>query len=293
MDTVIVSGFFEGLIYGLLAVGLVVVYRGSRVVNFAFGQTGMVAAMVFTDLRTGDGADGFATSNGSLWLALPLSVALAALIGAATELCVVRTLREAPRIQPMVGTFAVGALLFVFAGRRWDTLRVMDPLVEGDGVTIAGLRVSSQQLLILAVTVAILVVLWLVYTYSAFGLRLRATALDPEAAGLSGVNVDLTSLLTWSLGGALAGLSAILVAPQAGALNIGFMVPLMTGALAAALVGGLTNLGGAFVGGVVIAIVQNVIAYESPISGIEDASVALFVLLLVLFRPAGLVRSAY
>lgn len=293
MDTVVVNGFFLGLVYGLLAVGLVVVYRGSRVVNFAYGQTGMVAAMVFADLRSRPDVTGYSVTDHPVWIALPAAVLVATLIGGATELFVVRPLRGAPRIQPLVGTFAVGALLFVFATHRWKDLRVVEPLVGGGGITVAGLRVTPQQLLILGVTAAVLLAMWALYTYSAFGLRLRATALDSDAAGLCGVNVNLTSLVTWALGGALAGLSGVLIAPQMGSLNVGFMFSLMTGALAAALVGGLTNIGGAFVGGVLIAIVQGVIAYTSPVSGVQEASVAAFVLLLVLVRPAGLVRSAY
>lgn len=292
MDTVLVSSFFVGLIYGVLAIGLVVGYRGSRVVNFAHGETGMIAAMLFVDFRFGRDAGYVGSDSGLLWT-LPAAIAIAAAIGAATEVLVVRPLRNAPRLQPLVGTFAVGALLLVFALRRWsDGVRYTEPLVEGDGIRIAGLQISAQQILILMVTVAMLVGLWALYRYTRFGLRLQVTAIDPYAAGLTGVNVDRTSAASWALAGALSGLSAILIAPLV-AFHVFFMVTLIIRALAAALVGGLTNIWGAFAAGVLIAIVEGVVAYQSPVSGISDALVAAFVLVLVLVRPTGLVRSAY
>src|SRR2546423_4322267 len=104
MSTVVLNGFFVGLVYGLLGVGLVVVYRGSRVVNFAYGETGMLGAFVFADLRFGHGQAGLAHDHG-LWLALPIAVAASAALGALTELLVVRPMRNAPRIRPLVGTF--------------------------------------------------------------------------------------------------------------------------------------------------------------------------------------------
>jgi branched-chain amino acid transport system permease protein len=122
MSSVIVSGFFVGLIYGLLGVGFAIVYRGSRVVNFASGETGMVAAMIFADLRFGSGgATGGGTVDHGLLVALPAAVLVAALVGAGTELVIARPLRDAPRVQVLVGTLAVGALLFAFAVDHWGT----------------------------------------------------------------------------------------------------------------------------------------------------------------------------
>src|SRR5580765_723856 len=117
MNAVILNGVFVGLVYGLLGVGLVVVYRGSRVVNFAYGETGMLGAFVFSELRLGTVA-ATGTADHGLWLALPVGVAVAAAMGALTERLVVRPLRNAPRIRPLVGTLAVASLFTIFATRR-------------------------------------------------------------------------------------------------------------------------------------------------------------------------------
>jgi branched-subunit amino acid ABC-type transport system permease component len=293
MNAVILNGIFVGLIYGLIGVGLVVGYRGSRVVNFAYGETGMVGAFVFTDLRFGVGHQSFSTHDHGLWIALPAGIALAAALGVVTELVVVRRMRHAPRIRPLVGTLAVGTVLLTYAIRRWGTdTRFAKPLIEGDGFRVVGLQVNPEQVLILVVSLAAILGLWVLYRYTGFGLRLRATAVDAYAAGLVGVDVNRTSLITWALAGGLSGASAILIAPLVG-FNVAFMTTLTIRGLAAALVGGLTNIGGAFVAGITIGVAEAVIAFKSPISGITDVAVAGFVLLLMLVRPNGIVRSAY
>jgi branched-subunit amino acid ABC-type transport system permease component len=99
-------------------------------------------------------------------------------------------------------------------------------------------------------------------------------------------------MVTWGIAGGLAGLSAILIAAL-GAFNVMFMVGLTVRGLAAALVGGLSSFSGAFIAGVGIGIAEAVIAFKSPISGISDLVVACGVLLVLVFRPSGLVRSAY
>jgi branched-subunit amino acid ABC-type transport system permease component len=292
MSAVVLNGFFVGLIYGLLGVGIVVVYRGSRVVNFAYGETGMLGAFVFADLRFGSGASALAHDHG-LWLALPVGVAVSAALGALTEVLVVRPLRDAPRIRPLVGTFAVGALFFIFAARRWGlNSHFSAPLTRGKGIELVGLQVQPEQILVLVVSALALAGLWALYRFSAFGLRLRATALDPYAAGLVGVDVDRTSMATWALAGALSGISAILIAPLV-AFNVAFMTTLSIRGLAAAVVGGLTNVGGAFTAGLLLGITEAVIAFKSPVSGVTDVAIAGFVVALLVVRPSGLARSAY
>jgi branched-chain amino acid transport system permease protein len=270
----------------------VVVYRGSRVVNFAYGETGMLGAFFFADLRFGSGATALARDHGLL-VALPVAIAVAAALGALTERLVVRPLRDAPRMRPLVGTFAVGSLFFIYAARKWGlNSHFAAPLVRGDGIKVVGLQVQPEQLLVLVVSAVALGGLWALYRFSAFGMRLRATALDPYAAGLVGVDVNRTSMATWALAGALSGVSAILIAPLV-AFNVAFMTTLSIRGLAAAVVGGLTNVGGAFGAGILLGVAEAFIAFKSPISGVTDVAIAAFVVALLVVRPSGLARSAY
>ena len=206
MSTVVVSGFFVGLIYGLLGVGLVVVYRGARVINFAYAETGMIGAFAFAELWSGGSVP--------MPVAFIVAIGLSAAVGGGTEFLVVRPLRTEPRLSVMVATFAVASVLLVFATRRYGVgPRYIEPLVGGAGIRVAGVQILPQQLLVLAVSVVVMAGLWALYRFTAFGLRLRAVALDPYAADLSGIDTDKVSITTWALAGAIAGLSAVLIAP--------------------------------------------------------------------------------
>jgi len=284
MSSVVVNGFFVGLIYGLLGVGVVLTYRGSRVINFAFGETGMIGAFVFLDLWT--------SSHLPLALALIIAVAVGAVIGGATDLFVVRPLRREPRLTVMVATYAVASLLLVYGGRKWGTNPVyFPPLVSGGGIHVAGVAVQPQQLLILGGSCALLALLWAIYHLTPFGLKLRAIAIDPYAAGLVGVNVGRTSLLTWALAGAVASITAILIAPLV-SFSVFYIDQLLLRGLAAALIGGLFSIWGAFAAGISIGIVEALVQYKSPIAGIADVIVAALILAVVLIRPGGIVKSA-
>ena len=285
MSTVVVNGFFVGLVYGLLAAGLVVIYRGSRIINFAYGETGMLGAFVFAELWADNGTP--------LLLALAVGVSLSALLGAATEVVLVRPLRGQPPLNAMVGTLAVAALLLTYASRRYGVYpHFLPPLVGGGGVKVANITLHPSQLVILAVTALVLALLGALYKYSSFGLRLRATALDSMAAGLVGVDTNRTSVATWALAGALAGLSGILIAPSV-AFSVFFMTSLLLRSVAAALVGGLTSIYGAVAAGVLLGVAEGVIGYAVPVNGFVEVALAGFVIALLLVRPSGLVRSAY
>jgi len=285
MTTVIVNGLFVGLVYGLLAVGLVVIYRGSRIINFAYGETGMIGAFVFSEL--------WVDHHVPLLLAMVAGVALSAALGAATEVALIRPLRGQPPLNAMVGTLAVAALILSYASRRYGLYpRFLPPLVSGKGVHAGGITISPNQLVILVVAVVLLAGLGALYRFGSFGLRLRATALDPFAAGMVGVNTELTSVATWALAGGLAGLSGILIAPAV-SFSVFFMSTLLLRSVAAALVGGLTSVSGAFAAGIALGVAEGVIGYVSPVKGIVEVALAGFVIVLLLVRPSGLVRSAY
>jgi len=291
MSTVVVSGVFVGLIYGLLAVGLVVTYRASRIINFAYGETGMLAAMVYFDIRLGTAAGAF--NDHGILVALPSALLLGAAFGAAMEFLIARPLRDNPTLNGMVATIAASLLFLTYAIRRWGIqARPTKELVTGEGVRVAGITISPSQILILVCTVVIIAGLGTVYRYTSLGLRLRATAVDPYAAALAGINTNTTAMGTWALAGALSALSAILISPLV-AMNVFFMTLLALRAFAAALVGGLTSMWGAFTAGLFLGVLEAVVKYKSEIVGITDVAIAAGILLMLLVRPGGLVRAHY
>ena len=291
MKTVVVSGAFVGLVYGLLAVGLVVTYRASRIVNFAYGETGMLAAFVYFDIRIGTNTA--IPSDHGILVALPLALALGAAMGAAMEFFIARPLRDNPTLNGMVATIAASLLVLTYALRRWGIYaRPTKPLVDGEGWRVVGITISPSQILILVCTIAIIGGLSALYRYTSLGLRLRATALDPYAAALSGINTNTTAMGTWAIAGALSALSAILISPLV-AMNIFFMTLLALRAFAAALIGGLTSMSGAFIAGVLLGVLEGIVRYQSSIAGITDIIIAVGILAMLLVRPGGLVRAQY
>jgi len=292
VPTVVLNGAFVGLVYGLLAVGLVVTYRTSRIINFAYGETGMLAAFFYFDMRLGRSTSTIQHDHG-IGLALPAALLIGALIGLAMEWTIARPLRSNPTLNGMVATIGASLLFLTVATHRWGIqVRLTRPLVEGSGVRAAGLTISPSQLLIGGCALAILAALAALYRFTSLGLRFRATALNPYGAALSGINTNATSMATWAIAGALSALSAILIAPLV-APNVFFMTLLALRAFAAALVGGLTSIWGGFLAGVLLGVFEGVVAYKSPIAGVTDVIVAVSIIVLVVARPGGLVRAQY
>lgn len=291
MKVVVINGVFVGLIYGLLAVGLVTTYRVSRVVNFAYGETGMLAAFVFFAIRLDVSPLGVVDHG--VAVALPIAVLLGATIGAACELLIARPLRERPMVNSMVGTIGASALLIAIATETWGSqVQTTLPMMQGPPFDVGGLLVSRQQMLIGVVAVATIVGFGAVYKFTAFGVRLRATATDPYAAALSGINTNAVAMTTWAISGALAAVSAILIAPIT-TMSALFMTFLALRAFAAALIGGLTSLVGAFVAGVALGVFEGVVTLKSSVTGLTDLLLAGAILVLLLVRPGGMVRVAY
>lgn len=285
MSTAILNGAFVGMIYGIFAVGLVVVYRATRVVNFAHGETGMLGAFVFAEL--------WADNGHPLILALVAGVVVSAGLGAATEWLVVRPLRDQPRVTLLVATFGLAGLLLVFASRRYGVQpRFIDPIIEGEGPRIAGLTIKPIQLLILATAVAVLAGLTFLYNRTSFGLRMRATAIDAYAAGQIGINTTSVSLASWTLAGALAGISAILISSLV-VFHVFFMTALLVRGLAAALLGGLTNIYGAFGAGVLLGVAEGALGYTVSTPGLVEVTIAGLIIVVLLVRPTGLLRTEY
>lgn len=295
MAAVVLSGLFVGLIYGLLAIGLVLTYRVSKVINFAYGETGMLAAFVYLQLRTGVTTEGFSvgTDRGFFW---PLigALLLGAAVGVLLEVTVVRPSRKSSPLSGMVGTVAWSLLLITVANSIYGpNVHQGKPLSGAAGVNLFGLQVSSSQVLTAVVTAIIVAALFLTYRFTSVGLRLRATAVDPYAATLSGININLTSTVTWAIAGALSALSAILISGIQGSFDLFFMTILALRAFIAALVGGLTSLWGGFLAGVVLGLGEAIIQFKSPVTGVTELVVAMGILLLMVVRRTGVVRAQY
>jgi len=265
----LVLGVSQGLIYGLLALGLVLVYKGSRVLNLAHPYFGLLCAFLahyftaeFNYLPFEKG------SVARFCIAAPLSLILVGLNGWSIEHGLIRKLRGAPRLVGLVltialaqGTLGLVGILFNRTESQFSRPRIL-PAFFTARVNVGDLTLSSGSIQVFIAVPLIALGLAAFFKYSRFGVAVRAAAENGESARLLGISVNRVSAFTWITGSVLAGVSGLLITVQRGGLDIatlstGFLVR----ALAAALIGGLTSLPGAIVGGLVVGISETLLQY--------------------------------
>lgn len=287
--TPLVSGVIQGAIYGLLGLGLVLLYKGNRIFNFAQGEFGTAAAL--TTIAFASGAKFL--PNVPYWVALLAGVVVATLMALATERLVIRPLFRQPKVTLVVATAGV-ALLSIgiegfFAGPAPTSTR---PIIRGDLVNNRLLRVTQQELLIVFVLAVLAIASALFFRLTQTGIAILAVSQEPTATSLVGISVNRISALTWGMAGFLGGIAGILYAGTAGTIAPGFLTAFaLIPAFTAAVFGGITSLPGAFLGGVVIGVVQQIGGTNIPGDIIPSANaVVVFAVLLgvLLVRPAGL-----
>jgi len=263
---VVALGLVTGLTYALLGVGIVVVYRSARVLNFAHGEMGAMAA----------GLMPVAVSNWgwNYWPTLILALAAGAAAGAFTELVVMRKLAKAPRLIVMVATIGVSQLFFAigaFIPKEGELGSAVFPTPFDVSVTIGRLRLTSGYLMILLLVPLLTAGLALFFRYTRLGLASRAAAENADAAALSGVPIRKVSLAVWVLAGLLAAGAAILLGPTQPVVQRAAVGPaLMLRGLAAAMLGGLANLPRVFAAGVAIGVVELIVAWNYPSGGVLE-----------------------
>lgn len=285
----LVVGLAVGGVYGLLAVGLVLVYKGSRVLNFAQGELGTfglyIAWMFVNDER-----------RLPWWVGALFSILAVTAIGLLFERLVVRRMAESSRLSVAVAT--IGLLLFLVALEFrifGSSPRIVDPPIQGLGPKIFNFYVSPTYIIALMTVAALGVALTAFFNKTDFGLGVLAAAQDPTAVRLVGVPLHRVSAFTWGVASAVSAVAALLIEPTRGSFSPLFMSGIFVFGLAGALLGGLNSLQGAFVGGVAMGVVQKVV--EDLFStvrfpGVPEVAVFLVIIAVLIFRPQGLMARA-
>ena len=267
-------GFGIGALYSLASQGLVLIYRGSGVLNFAHGAIGMVGAYVEWEVRVHAGL--------SFAIALPAGILAAGALGALTHLLIMRPLRRASPLARTVATLGVLISLQAGAVLKYGTgITYVSAELPGQIWHVFGdVAITVDRLILLAIAAAMSVCLWTLYRYTRFGLATTAVAENQRAAASLGQSPDLIATANWALGSALAGLAAILIAPIV-TLQVGTMTNLVLAATATALVAGFTSFPIAFGAGMTIGIVQTELHQYAHQQGL-DTSVPFIVIVAVL-----------
>ena len=229
--------------YALFALGIVLIYRASRVLNLAHGVMAMFPAYVYVEL----------SKHGlPMPAALLLGVASGALLGAAVELVFVRRLRRISQTAQTVGTVAVYGLVVAFTGKWFGSEPVRPPSVfPNKTIDFAGSGISYGQLGLIATSIVLTVALFALFQFTRLGLAMRGAASNRMAAGLMGVNPDRTTQLAWMIGGALAAVAGILLSAVTTLDPYNFPLQALPG-FVAALIGGLGSMPGALLGSLVV-----------------------------------------
>lgn len=293
----LVNGLVLGSIYALVALGYTMVYGILELINFAHGEVTMIGAMVALTVigfLIGQAPDlpGVLVVLSGILVAIPACMALAFFI----EKIAYRPLRHAPRLAPLITAIGVSIVLQNVAMLVWGRQYVSFPaILPTTRFEFLGAHISLLQVAIVVLAVAIMAGLWLLVEKTRLGRAMRATAQSKEVAELMGVNVDRVISATFIIGAAIAAIAGVMVSAYYGLAHyyMGFMLGLK--AFSAAVLGGIGNIAGAMLGGLLLGVIEALGAgYIGDITGgflgshYQDVF-AFFVLIAVLvFRPSGL-----
>lgn len=278
----LLAGVMDGAVFGLIALGIVLVYKATRVLNFAMAEIGTVGIYVAW-IQT--------TVGIPVFLAVLLALGTTAALGVGLERAL-RPLAEAPRLTVTVATLGAATALGFAQIITWGPDPHPAPELVSGSFVVGGIDLKPGRILALFVTAGLGIALYAFFKRTLFGLGVLASAQDITALKLMGLPFKAVSAFTWAAGGVLAALAGIILAPTIGAFHPFFMTLIFIPSLAAALVGGLTSLPGALLGGVVVGIAQNFAKfYLSGVSGVEFAAVFALMIAVLLLRPRGLLGA--
>lgn len=289
LEEALILGLVNGAMYSLVALGLVLVYKSSGIFNFAQGEFGTVGIYILWLLLERKLPYTFAVI-----LALGTAVAL----GLGTERLVIRPLYSAPRVILLVAT--AGVALLCIGVQFWlgeALIRQVTPaLSRTDRLSIFGVYVSDQRLLLVFVLLLFGVSLAYFFTRTYYGLAILGAAQEPTATELVGISTKRVAAFTWGFAGLLGGLAGVLNAPISGSFFPGLMTTrVLIPGFTAAVLGGMTSLPGAFVGGALVGLAESIALKAGIFSSIPAPDVfVVFVILLVVLaiRPQGLLGKA-
>jgi len=280
----VVLGIVQGAGVGLMAIGLVLIYKSSRIFNFAAGEFATVGA--FGAYLT--------KSHVPFAFAALLGVVAALATGLLTERFVVRPLANRPRVTLLVATAAVAIFLiaFQFLAGAQGKLFGAKALVSGNAFRLFGVFVSWQEVVIVVVLAGAGAALAWFFGGTDLGLATLATSQEPTAARLMGIRLNRVAMLSWGMAGAMGGVAGVLLPPLTQNFTPAFgTTDLLIPAFTAAVLGGMTSVPGAFVGGLVLGLVQNLAQFNvssNSLPGAPAVAVLAVLVLVLVVRPTGI-----
>jgi ABC-type branched-subunit amino acid transport system ATPase component/ABC-type branched-subunit amino acid transport system permease subunit len=273
-------GLITGMTYGILAVGLVLIYRSNRVINFAHGEIGAFGAALL----------GLAVVRWHVpyWLAFIAVLGVSAGVGATTEAVVIRRLRHAPKIMSVVATLGVAQFLLLFSVviNRGVSAGHNFPNPAGlPHFAIGVLQMTPAYFAMLFFTPLVVVALAVFLRRSRYGVGIRAAAANPDAAEMAGISSSRMSTLSWAIAGAVSAYTAVLLFPTRGFVSYETLGPsILMRALAAAVIARMTSLPIALGAGIAVGVLEETLLWNVPQGGTVEAVLFVAILIALLFQ---------
>ena len=293
---VMVYGLSNGSLYALIALGYTLVYGIIELINFAHGDLFMLGSLLSATMLGGwfDLQDSSPKGWAAFALVFICAMTFCATINVLVERLAYRRLRNAPKLAPLIT--AVGmSFIFQNIGLHWNgsAPKSQNAVLPHGNLEIGSIQIPWTYLITFLLTIPLLAILTWIVTKTRQGRAMRATAQDPDASRLMGIDVDRTIAFTFALGGAMAGAAGIMYVQTNGTTryDAGFQLGLI--AFTAAVLGGVGNLAGAVLGGILIGLIQGLNDGVPHGLGQEWSQTVVFTILigLIVFRPAGILGS--
>ena len=277
----LLSGLSQGCVYGLIALGFVLIYKATEMLNFAQGDMMMLGAFVALTFVNLAGLPFF--------VGFLLTLVVMVGFGMALERTVIRPMIGEPPFAVLMLTIGLGFILRAVAGRIWGSeTQTLDVPFVGKVLQFGGVVLGYENLVVIAGTALLCVALWAFFRYSRIGIAMQAASQNQLAAYYSGVPVKRVTSLVWGISAAISATAGVLVAPV-------MLIDPMMGflgikAFAAAIVGGFGSLPGAIVGGLIIGVVEQFAGLYLP-PGFGEVSAFVILLVMLMARPQGIFAS--
>jgi branched-chain amino acid transport system permease protein len=276
----LISGLSQGCIYGLIALGFVLIYKATETVNFAQGELMMLGAFA--------GLLAAAYFGLPYWAALLAAVAALAVLGLATERLVLRPILGQPAFAIVMVTIGVGyvarGLVTMVPGVGTETYTLPAPFKD-ELVQAGGLVIGMEHVVVIGMTIALCALLFALFRFTRVGVAMQAASQNQLAAYYMGIPVQRLNGLIWGISAAVAAVAGILLAPITFVhVNMGFIG---LKAFPAAVIGGFGSLPGAIVGGLIIGAVESLSGFYLP-EGFKDTAAYVVVLVMLIVKPNGL-----
>lgn len=281
----LVSGFSFGSLYALVALAMVIIYKTSEVPNFGQGEMAMLSTFVAYTLLV--------TNNNSFTVSFVGSLLFAAVLGVFLEFVFLRRAKDPNILSLILITLGFQMVLYGLASWKWGAEQrdLPFPVSDFDVVNLGPAVISYLNIATLVITFVLMLILFLFFKYSKVGIAMKATQQNAMAARINGIRTNRILSVTWAMSSVIGAVAGILLAPIA-TLDPNLMLePLLKG-FAAAVLGGMTTLVGAALGGYMLGIIENLFGgYVS----LEFKSIVAFgiIVLVLCFKPSGLFAKHY